>query len=249
MLQPSRARRLACGVGVLAAAALALTACADASASGAAGAITPSARPAVSSASPSPSVSPSVPAPVRGTVVTIGDSIMSGFGVDADEAWPELLERETGVPIVNLGCDGAGFVAEGDCGTDYSGMLADAIADEPVLVIVQSSDNDADEDPAAIRSATQEVVARLHAGLPHARIVGLSTLWNLPWEAPPTIEASSDALEAAVTSVGGVFVPLGQPFQDDPDLLQADSEHPTAEGQRVLASIVRVALDDHGVRL
>jgi hypothetical protein len=36
-------------------------------------------------------------APARrgGVVVTIGDSIMAGLGLDADESWPTLVARDT----------------------------------------------------------------------------------------------------------------------------------------------------------
>jgi acyl-CoA thioesterase-1 len=241
VLQPPPARRLALGAGAVLLSTLALAGCADPPASG-------ELRPAASSP-PAPTASPTDGSAVRGTVVTLGDSIMSGYGIDPRDAWPTLLESETGHPIVNLGCDGAGFVEEGDCGTDYAGLIPEIVAESPALVIVQSSDNDADDSPAAIRSATRHTVERLHAALPTARIVGLGTLWNLPWDPPETIQVSSDALEEAVTDVGGTFVPIGQPFQDDPDLLQEDGEHPTAEGQRVLASVIRVALIDAGVAL
>ena len=79
-----------------------------------------------------------------GLVVTIGDSIMAGLGVDPDDAWPELLASSTGADIVNLGCSGAGFLAVGDCGTDFDGLVDEAVTFSPDLVIVQSSDNDLD---------------------------------------------------------------------------------------------------------
>lgn len=235
-------------MGALAVAALALAGCVDAPASGEEpSTVSPTSAPIAETPSPTPT--PTSSPRVQGTVVTIGDSIMAGYGIDAEDAWPALLERETGASIVNLGCDGAGFVEDGDCGADYAGLLPDAAAEEPALVIIQSSDNDSDDSPATIRRETQTTIQRLHEMMPHAQLVGLSTLWNLPWDAPDTIQASSDALESAVTSVGGRFVSIGQPFEDDPDLLQDDSEHPTAEGQRVLASVIRMALLDAGVRL
>jgi len=182
-------------------------------------------------------------------IVTIGDSIMAGFGLDPDEAWPALLAGSTGREVVNLGCSGAGFVAEGDCDADFSGLVDQAAAEHPSLVIVQSSDNDVDEDAATLDEATMAAVTALHAADPDARIVGMNTLWNPSWEEPEAIAGSTDALRAAVEAVGGTFVDIGQPLHGRLDLLQWDEEHPNAEGQRVLRQIVADALARAGVTL
>lgn len=184
-----------------------------------------------------------------GTIVTIGDSIMAGFGLDPDEAWPELVAAQTRAPIVNLACSGAGFVVVGDCGSDLPTIAADAVSLDPGVVILQSSDNDLDEDPSEIASSTRATVVALRTALPDAQIIGMSTLWNAPWEAPESIIRGSAALESAVEAAGGTFISLGQPFQEDPDLLQWDGEHPTAEGQRVLADRVMTALAASGITL
>lgn len=183
------------------------------------------------------------------TIVTIGDSIMAGFGLDPGDAWPELVAEQTSAPIVNLACSGAGFVMVGDCGADLPTIAADAVSLDPGIVILQSSDNDLEEDPAEIAASTRATVVALHAALPEARIIGMSTLWNAPWEAPESIVRGSAALQSAVDAAGGTFISLGQPFQEDPDLLQWDGEHPTAEGQRVLADRVITALAASGITL
>ena len=41
-------------------------------------------------------------------VVAIGDSLTFGYGVEAHEAWPRILEAETGRSVINLGLIGAG---------------------------------------------------------------------------------------------------------------------------------------------
>lgn len=183
------------------------------------------------------------------TVVTIGDSIMAGYGLDPEDAWPTLIADQTGDTIINLGCSGAGFVAVGDCGTDFAGLIGQAAASDPSLVIVQSSDNDLDEDQDTIDAATTSTIDQLHRALPRARIVGLSTLWNQPWDAPDSIEWSSDALRNAVHGVGGTFVSIGQPLQGRDDLLQFDDEHPNELGQITLRDTILSALSDADVIL
>lgn len=183
-------------------------------------------------------------------IVTIGDSIMSGLGLEDDELpWPVLLGEEAGIPVTNLACDGAGFVVEGDCGEDFAGLVAQAATEDPDLIIIQSSDNDADESEDDIWTATSDTVAELRATAPGARLVGLSTLWNSPWEEPETISWSSHALESAVEAEGGTFVWIGQPLREDTELLQWDDEHPTEAGQQVLLETIRGALTDAGIAL
>lgn len=182
-------------------------------------------------------------------VVTIGDSIMAGLGIDPDDAWPELLASSTGTDVVNLGCSGAGFLAIGDCGTDFDGLVDEAIVFSPDFVIVQSSDNDLDASEDEIADATTSAIDRLHEALPDAQIVGIGALWHLDDEQPEEITWSSTALQEAVEADGGIFVSIGQPLRDHPELLQWDGEHPNEEGQRVLSDAVARALDGAGITL
>jgi len=189
------------------------------------------------------------PTSTGGLVVTIGDSIMAGLGLDSDQAWPALLARDTGADIMNLSCSGAGFTIAGDCGDDYSGLVGQAIALQPDTVIVQSSDNDADASEDEIDEATHAAIDQLRAALPDAHLIGIGTLWHLDWDEPDAITWSSDALQSAVDADGGVFVSLGQPLRGRPELLQWDGEHPNAQGQIVLRDAVEAAFDDDGIVL
>ncbi len=45
--------------------------------------------------------------PGEAEIVVVGDSLVFGYGVDADQAWPQLLSRETGTDVLNLGLIGA----------------------------------------------------------------------------------------------------------------------------------------------
>lgn len=192
---------------------------------------------------------PSPPRASGGLVVTIGDSIMAGLGLDADESWPSLVARDTGADIVNLGCSGAGFTIIGDCGDDYAGLVQQAIALHPAIVLIQSSDNDSGASQDEIDASTRATVDELRAALPGAQLVGIATLWHLDWDEPDAIGWSSDALQRAVAEDDGVFLSLGQPLRGRPELLQWDGEHPNSDGQIVLSDAVEAALDDAGVIL
>ncbi|MBD1944733.1 arylesterase, partial [Coleofasciculus sp. FACHB-712] len=61
-------------------------------------------------------------------VIVLGDSIASGYGVDKTEAFPSVLSRQLGLPILNRGVSGD-TTAMG-----LSRLQKDAIAAEPWLV-------------------------------------------------------------------------------------------------------------------
>lgn len=211
---------------------------------------TPSAAPTSSpSASPASASDNSAAVTNDTTLVTIGDSIMAGHGLTdpATSAWPIRLATQTGTPIINDSCSGAGFVAAGDCGTDYAGLLSTAVAAHPGLIIIESSDNDFAADPTQLASATNQVVRTLHAALPNTRIVGLSTLWDQPGSIPTGVTQSSADLQRAVAAVGGTFINIGQPIDSEPGLLQADNEHPTDSGQQALSSAIAADLRHVGL--
>lgn len=183
------------------------------------------------------------------SVVTIGDSIMSGYQLGAGDDWPTLVGMQTGTKIENLACPGAGFVAVGSCDTDFAGLVVAAASLSPKLVIIESSSNDMDDDDAEVAAATARTVDQLAAVLPHATIVGLSTIWNDDATVPASVTASSDALRSAVVAVGGTFVDVGQPLQGHPDLMQSDDVHPTTVGQQLIAQTVLSRLQGEGVDL
>jgi len=182
-------------------------------------------------------------------IVTIGDSIMSGHGLDDGEDWPSMLSQRTGVSIDNLACSGAGFLAVGTCGQDFRGLVDAAVKDDPTLVIVQGSDNDVGRSDADITAATKRTVDAIHRAMPRAELVGLSTLWDPSEPKPAEIDVSSAAVRAAVTALGGRYIDIGQPLRGDPSLLQDDDEHPTVAGQQRLVHVIRVELEHAGYRL
>ncbi|MDQ1136911.1 acyl-CoA thioesterase-1 [Microbacterium sp. SORGH_AS 1204] len=180
-------------------------------------------------------------------VVTLGDSIMSGFGLSPRDAWPSLLAERARISVTNLACPGMGFVVQGDCGTPYSGLIPAIAALQPDLLIVQSSSNDFWLDSDEISDDTVDTIETLHAAAPAARIIALSTIWNDDPEVPDDTAVTSEALRDAVESVGGVYIDLGQPLAGHPDWLQPDDVHPTARGQRAIEQTVMSALQDAGV--
>ncbi|WP_295822962.1 SGNH/GDSL hydrolase family protein [uncultured Microbacterium sp.] len=194
-------------------------------------------------ASPSPSSTPT--GPLR--VVSLGDSLMSGFGLEPQQAWPTLLAARAHVSLTNLACPGMGFVVQGDCGTAYAGLVPAVAALQPQLLVVESSSNDFWEDEDEIRIDTADTVDQLRAAAPDARIIGLSTIWNDDPDVPTDTKVTSDALKDAVEKVGGTFIDVGQPLAGHPEWMQEDDVHPTPRGQRAIEQTVMSALQDADV--
>ncbi|KHK97579.1 hypothetical protein LK09_12165 [Microbacterium mangrovi] len=187
--------------------------------------------------------------PGRQVIAALGDSIMNGHGLQSGQDWPTLLADDRDETVYNVSCDGGGFVAVGDCGTDFAGLIPAALHEHPDIVVVQGSDNDHAQSESALVAATTATVDELHHEFPHARILGINTLWNQPSAAPAEIAYSSAAVKQAVQGVGGTYIDIGQPLAGHSDLVQSDDEHPTATGQRVLLGDVEAACDAAGFAL
>lgn len=207
-----------------------------------------SSTPATTASSTATSSTLASPAPsTHERVVTLGDSIMSGFGLSASEAWPRLLAERAHLSVINLACPGMGFVVQGDCGTPYAGLVPAVAALQPDLLIVESSSNDFWQDGDEIRYDTADTLESLHAAAPDARIVGLSTIWNDDPEVPDDTAVTSDALRDAVEAVGGTYIDIGQPLAGHPEWMQSDDVHPTAHGQKAIEQSVMSVLQSAGV--
>jgi acyl-CoA thioesterase-1 len=179
------------------------------------------------------------------SILTIGDSIMRGFGLASGKAWPYLLASSDQLTLTTEACDGAGVLQVGaydECGSDYAGIIsALPAALDPDIVIIEGSSNDLGIDNADLASATLSEVRTIRAMYPLAEIVGLSSLWGYT-DAPSQLTEIDSQVQAAVQSVGGSFYNIGQPMHDHPELMQSSDVHPTAAGQAVIASIIQTAI-------
>lgn len=183
-------------------------------------------------------------------VVAIGDSIMKGHGLTPTEAWPALLAIDDHWRLTNLACDGAGFLRTGnsdDCGNDFSGLVSEAVAKHPQLIIISGSSNDLGLDNAQLKKQTDTVVSSLRVKLPHAIILGISTVWN-DTTTPDQMDDINEQVRSALNKAQGLYLDIGQPLAGHKEWLQDDDVHPTVEGQRQLAASISKAIDaaEHG---
>jgi lysophospholipase L1-like esterase len=187
----------------------------------------------------------------RPVVVAIGDSIMKGHGLTAAQAWPAMLATTNNWKLTNLACDGAGFVKAGDdsdCGGDFSGLVSEAVALHPALIVLSGSSNDLGIDNAQLRTQTLAVVSSLRARLPDTAIVGISTVWN-DTVAPDQMDDINEQVRQAVKAVHGIYLDIGQPLAGHRSWLQSDDIHPTVTGQHQLAKVIAGAIRSAKLRI
>ena len=191
-----------------------------------------------------PTVVPTVVPTAPLQVLTIGDSVMKGFGVEAGQAWPDLVSQQDGWSLTTLACNGAGFLAIGnpdDCDSNFPSIVEAASSLHPDLVIIEGSSNDFGMSSSSLLESTVGAVSALHAKFPQAKIVGLSAVWG-DTTVPDEIAEIDSQVQQAMTQVGGTYVDFGQPLSGHPELMQSDDVHPTAAGQQVLAAAIKDAL-------
>lgn len=206
----------------------------------------PGQRPAVS-VPPTPTRPPPQPPAqaARPVVVAIGDSIMEGYGLSTAEAWPAILAQSDNWTLTNLACAGAGFVNVGladDCGSTYSKLASEAVALKPALILISGSSNDLGADNGELLQQTDALMTTLRANLPTTTIVGISPVWN-DTATPAQMNDINQQVHQAINAVNGIYLDIGQPFTDQRELLQSDDEHPTADGQKLLAEAIQKAAE------
>ena len=207
----------------------------------------------IGTGTPSPIATPSVPPPPPPApvvpaaplqVLTIGDSIMRGWGLRSEDAWPKVIALTNEWDVTNLGCDDAGFVVVGkpsQCADTLLGVSRSVAALHPDLIIIEGSSNDFGQSNTRLLAATIEALAILRSEFPNADIVGLSTVWS-DTSPPAQLAEVNSQMQTAVTAVGGRYVDIGQPLGGHPEFLLNDGVHPTSAGQGALAVAIRTAI-------
>ncbi len=166
-------------------------------------------------------------APVR--VLALGDSLVAGFGLAAQDSFTAQLERRLadrlGQPVTVLN----GGVS-GDTTAGGLARLDWALADQPDMVIVELGGNDGLRgiDPAATRANLTAILDRLRAdGLP-VLLTGML--------APPNLgRAYGDRFNAVFPDLAEAYDVAFYPFfldgvAGEPRLNQSDGIHPNAAG-------------------
>jgi acyl-CoA thioesterase-1 len=171
-------------------------------------------------------------------VLFLGTSLTAGYGLAADQAFPALVQSKI---------DSAGFsfrvVNAGNSGETSAGGLRriDWLLRQPVAVLVLelgANDMLRGQGIPAMRGNLQQIIDRTRVAHPEARIViaGMMAAPNLG--EPYGREFASTFVELAEENDAALIPFLLDGVAGIPELNQPDGNHPTAEGQSIVADNV-----------
>ncbi len=173
------------------------------------------------------------PAHAEPVIVALGDSITSGLGVAADEAYPALLEarlRRDGYAyrVVNAGVSGD-TTAGGLRRVDW------VLRARPEIVILALGANDGlrGQPPQTTRANLEAIVTRVQTAGARVLLAGMRLPPNYGEEFTRQFEAVFPAVARRANVALLPFLLDG--VAADPTLNQADGLHPNAAGHRVIA--------------
>ncbi|MCW2700104.1 MAG: hypothetical protein JWQ45_1639 [Blastococcus sp.] len=200
-----------------------------------------------STGTPAPTSTPaSTPAPDAVTMLVIGDSYTAGGpGDGSGEAdWAHLVARDLTaagrpVAVAVAAAGGSGYVRTGPQQTTF-GELAQRTRPDCDLVVFFGSRNDIAAAP-DVRAAATAAFAAVRAASPAADILAIGPAW-VDDDPPGYIVTDRDAVAAAASAAGVAFVdPLAEGWFTGPAaaFIGANSVHPTDEGHRYLADLIR----------
>jgi acyl-CoA thioesterase-1 len=190
---------------------------------------------------PSPPPAPAASADSRPAIVILGDSISAGFGLDAGQSFPDLLQQELDrrgkqYRVVNMG-------VSGDTTQDGIARMSLAIAEKPAIVVLELGGND------GLRGVPVDVTRQNLADLTEAfqkagaRVV-LAGMTLPPNYGPAYIRKFEDVYRELAAKYRVTLIPfLLQGVGGDTRYMQKDGLHPNAEGARRISALVMKSLE------
>lgn len=180
-------------------------------------------------------------------IAVLGDSLVAGFGLAADEAFPARLEvalQEAGenVRVINAG-------VSGDTTAGGLARLDWVLGDKPDIVVVELGSNDSLRglDPAATFDNLDAIVTRLKARDVTVMLAGMLAPRNLGRDYVEAFDAIYPRLAEKHDIALYPFFLDGVAL--DPALNQADLIHPNPEGVDVIVGkflpSMQAVLQDH----
>jgi acyl-CoA thioesterase-1 len=190
--------------------------------------------------SAAPKAAEPVKADARPVIVTFGDSLSAGFGVDAGLAYPDFLQKEL---------DSAGYsyrvVNESLSGDTSSGgvsRVASVLVHKPVIVILELGANDGLRGipVASTRENLDQIITELTKAGAKVLLLGITLPRNYGMDYIKQFDRTFP--ELAKKHNARLLPFMLENVALNPNLMQRDALHPTAEGNRVVAGNVMKAL-------
>lgn len=184
--------------------------------------------------------------PVSGpqrTVLAFGDSLFAGYNLAEPEGYPEQLERTLRAGGINARVIDAGVSGDTTAaGRQRIGFVLDNAAQVPDLAIVELGGNDLLR--GITPDQTRENLDAILAELAQRQIPVLLMGMRAPPNMGAQYQAEFDGLYPALAQQhGAALVPFFlAAVYDQPDLIQADRIHPTADGVAALVAATSAAV-------
>ena len=176
----------------------------------------------------------------RRAIVCFGDSITAGFGLDAGQSFPDLLQadldrRGLAYRVVNLG-------VSGDTTQDGLARFPMALAEKPAIVLLELGGNDGLRGiPLSItRANLGQIIEQAQAAGARVVLAGMSLPPNYGPAFIGRFEAVYRDLAAKYKVTLIPFLLEGVGAHDE--LMQRDGIHPNAAGARQVEALVMKAL-------
>jgi lysophospholipase L1-like esterase len=182
-------------------------------------------------------------------VVVVGDSLSTGLGTTAEEAWPSQLSEDLqsagqSANVINAATNGAGYLTAGEGGSTFGSQIAASLDASTDVVVAFGSDNDAGHNPADLKRAVTKTLETIRARAPQARRILIGPLRSFT-ASDTAREVIRDQERAAANEAGAVFIdPIEEEWIPGPRsaLLGPDGEHPSHAGQQFLKDRIKLIL-------
>jgi acyl-CoA thioesterase-1 len=170
------------------------------------------------------------------TVVFLGDSLTAGYGLDADQAYPSLVQQR--LRAAGLAADVVNAGVSGDTSAGGLRRLDWALDGDVKVLVVALGGND------ALRGLSTEELRRNLAAIIERAMARRLTVILAGMEAPPNLgRAYTSSFRQVYRDLAAQYRIALIPFLLEgvagrPRLNQADLIHPNAEGARKIADLV-----------
>ncbi len=166
------------------------------------------------------------------TVIALGDSITTGYGLNSEDAYPSLLSREFGFPILNRGVNG-------DTTEEALQRLEkDVLSQSPWLVIVALGGNDflKKVPKTETKQNLESIVNKIHNRGAIVVLLGMNLgLFQDEYQ---------EIYQNIANDTGCYLIPqILKGIIDNPNHRQQDIIHPNKIGQELLANKIIQALN------
>lgn len=187
-----------------------------------------------------PPTAPPAAADPRPAIVCFGDSITAGFGLDAGQSFPDLLQKDLDSSnlryrVVNLG-------VSGDTTQDGLARIQMALSEKPAVVLLELGGNDGLRGiPLSItRSNLAQMIETFQTAGARVVLAGMTLPPNYGAAFIRKFEALYKDLASQYKLVLIPFLLEGVGAHDE--LMQRDGIHPNAAGARIVEALVMKTL-------